>query len=565
MKWGVRSRKITYKANTGSQPWGRYNGSKYSKKPTSVRKEAEVPRQKQISPVFAEIGEEDGFEGLAHLWEENDPQSEASDSAEMNESDRKLAKDCRRLRRARAESKNAVRELYRAESFTEEKFGVGNLVDTGESFGSSHTLLENRMPPPTTDRRLSKSALRSSNPRLIRASGGVDERALPVPRREQPGFVFHPTEADGGGVVDFGRSLYQAVDSSQRRGISSHYSTHKDGIGGAEGGSRDTIMEFSHFTPSLPDTNKMIPSRTKPSDVVEETGNKRAEGALFQRKATYNSKRKAFADKHPSSKMFHLVSKTIPITLPRSSFDRTVKSFQLPLGHSHIPSFASLGKQADGDRRNVLTWSGPKQDVYEVTGLEEKVPLQPTAVFRNTLEPPEPAADLPQKEQELGLSKVSEVRNRKLPQTTSVLVPKGKNEDLEHGKVFVQGGNTQVERHRNADLRTGSRPIRKAIAQGIEEGSSSLTPLTTLRQDLLALPPPKGDFSVLEAKMPRDVQPPRAANDKKGVYLKQTASPGADVETQVQHRARSVVDGKKVIFAGKENVIADFGKVIQQI
>ena len=85
MKWGVRSRKITYKANTGSHPWGRYNGSKYSTKPTSVRKEVAVPRQKEVSPVFAEIGEEDGFDGLAHLWEENDPQSEASDSVEMNE------------------------------------------------------------------------------------------------------------------------------------------------------------------------------------------------------------------------------------------------------------------------------------------------------------------------------------------------------------------------------------------------------------------------------------------------------------------------------------------------
>lgn len=90
-----------------------------------------------------------------------------------------------------------------------------NLVSTGRLLnsylGQDFETFENQLPPPNTDKSMSRLQFEKVNPKLVWINGGYNHHNPPPRKTEQSGDVFKPVSALGGSVAFGSRNLYDPV------------------------------------------------------------------------------------------------------------------------------------------------------------------------------------------------------------------------------------------------------------------------------------------------------------------------------------------------------------------
>lgn len=118
----------------------------------------------------------------------------------------------------------AYRQTSQLAPFTQSLFQTPvdqtqNLVSTGRLLnsylGQDFETFENQLPPPNTDKSMSRLQFEKVNPKLVWINGGYNHHNPPPRKTEQSGDVFRPVSALGGSVAFGSRNLYDPVVTSR--------------------------------------------------------------------------------------------------------------------------------------------------------------------------------------------------------------------------------------------------------------------------------------------------------------------------------------------------------------
>lgn len=182
-----------------------------------------------------------------------------------------------------------------------------NLISTGvlanPYTGEEYECFENQLPPPDTDRSISKSQLKNINPRLLHLQGGYNHHHPPPPKTEQEGSVFAPVSARGG-PNPFGPQLYTTPINDRLRDIvirSTYNNRNGDqvcepALAKERPVNRYGLVPRIQFYPYLAPTNNLEGSYQSPPEVIGVDTRKREEytGIVFNTKPKPQLKDRVF-------------------------------------------------------------------------------------------------------------------------------------------------------------------------------------------------------------------------------------------------------------------------------